>query len=214
AIGRFLDANAGVLAEFLDHVLAVIAQGRGIAAGGFHFADLLIELGNVAGQPVDLAGHRHALALEGVELGADVVVQAVEALRQLFGFTDDLLTQGDGFRRRAGFAERGEEVVQADADAGAFAVDQAFQRRQILLVGAEVALVGAGTPQLLVVEVAGQAADAGHLDTATDAGCSLSAERMLLGRQAAEAGRVDVGDVLRSEGTRLNSSHVKTSYAV
>src|SRR5690606_19255285 len=104
--------------------------------------------------------------------------------------------QGDGFRRRTGFAEGGEEVVQADADAGAFAVDQAFQRRQVLLVGAEVALVCARTPRLLVVEVAGQPSGAVHLDPATGAGGSLPAERMLLGRQAADAGGVDVGDVL------------------
>src|SRR5690606_1008555 len=85
---------------------------------------------------------------------------------------------------------------QADADAGAFAVDQAFKRGQVLLVGAEVALVGACTPQLLVVKVAGEPADAGHLNAAADAGRGLPAERVLLGRQAAEAGRVDVGDVL------------------
>src|SRR5690606_36186867 len=192
----FLDANAGVLAELLDQILAVVAQGRSVTPGRLHLANLRIEFGDVAGQPIDLAGRGHPLALERIELGADIAVQAIEALRQLLRLADDLLAQGNGLGRGTGFTESGEKVVQTVAAAGAFAVDQAFQRGQVLLIGAEVSLVGAGTPQLLVVKVAGQPADAGHLNTTADTGRGLPAERMLLGCQPTEAGCVDVSDVL------------------
>ena len=196
AVRRFLNTNASVLAQILDQILAVVTQGRGVAPGRLHLANLSIELGNVAGQPVDLADHSPTLALQRVELGADVAVEPVETLRQLLGLADDLLAQRDGFWGRAGFAERSEEVIQADADAGAFTIDQTLQRGQVLLIGTEVLLVGRRAPQLLVLEVVGQPANAADLNATTDTGRGLPAERMQLRRQTAEAGRVDVGDVL------------------
>ncbi|MDT4860177.1 hypothetical protein FQZ97_947210 [compost metagenome] len=107
-----------------------------------------------------------------------------------------MLAQGDRAGGGAGFADGGEELVEADADAGALATHQPFQRGEVLLGVVVVALLGGGAPQLAVLEVVGEPADAAHLDPAADAEAALAAEGDQHRVEPAEARGVDVGDVL------------------
>ena len=164
--------------------------------------DALVQRGQVVGQAVEFDDDRLALAAQAVELGLDVVAQAVDALGQVARLVEDLLAQGDGVRRRGGLAERGVEVVQASADVRAFAGHQGFQRADVLLLAFGEALVGGGAPQLAVDEVVGDAADVVDLHAPAAAQRGVSAERAHFHAQAAEAGGVDVGDVLPGGGQR------------
>src|SRR5690606_23314562 len=164
------------LAELTDQALAMITQRGAVTLDRLGLDDLLVQQRDVLCQAVDFGGHGRALLLQCLDLRIDVAAQTVEALCQVAGLTDDLLAQGNGARRGAGFAERSEELVEAGTDARTVAGHQRLQRSQILLRSAVEILLGGRTPQLLVVEFVGHAADADHFDTAADTQTALPAQ--------------------------------------